>query len=57
MNGTSTTTTTSSLMPYALAAGVLFAAWKFGPAPAKAGAIAVAAVIVAKHVPYVNQVI
>ena len=47
---------TSTLMPYALAAGILYAAYKFGPATVKAGAIAVGAVIVAKHVPYLNTV-
>lgn len=47
----------SKIMPYALAGGILFAAYKFGPAQVKAGAIAVAAVIVAKQVPYVNNVI
>lgn len=40
-----------------LAAAVLFGAYKFGTPTIRAGAVAVAAVIVAKQVPYVNQVI
>lgn len=46
----------NNLMPFALAAGILYAGYKFGPAPVKAGAVAVAAVIVAKRIPYVNTV-
>ncbi len=39
----------------AISAGILFAAYKFGPSWAKAGALAVAAVAVAKRVPYVQD--
>mgnify|MGYP000555973162 CR=1 FL=1 len=45
------------MMKLGIAAGVLFAAYKFGPAWAKAGAMAVAAGIVAKRVPYVKDVL
>lgn len=41
----------------ALAAGVLFAAYKFGGSYGKAGAISVAAMIVAKRLPYVQNVV
>lgn len=47
--------TTDNLQNLAISAGILFAAYKFGPAVVKAGAIAVAAVIVAKNIPYVNS--
>jgi hypothetical protein len=45
------------MMKYGIAAGALFAAWKFGPAMVKGGAIAVAAVMVAKKLPYVKDVL
>lgn len=45
----------SQLMNLAIAGGILFAAYKFGPGVAKAGALAVAATIVAKQVPYVKD--
>ena len=41
----------------AIAAAILFAAYKFGPAVVKGGAVAVAAVIVANRVPYVKDVL
>lgn len=41
----------------AIAGAVLFAAYKYGPGWAKAGALAVAAGIVAKRVPYVKDVL
>ncbi len=47
----------AELMKYGIAAAVLFAAYKFGPAAVKAGAIAVGAVIVANRVPYVKDVL
>ncbi len=47
----------SLLMRLAIAGGILFAAHKFGNGPVKGGAVAVAAVIVAKQVPYVNTLI
>lgn len=43
------------MMKLAIAGAIVFAAYKFGPAPVRAGALAVAAVIVAKRVPYVNE--
>jgi hypothetical protein len=47
----------ADLMKYGIAAGVLFAAYKFGPSVVKAGAVAVAAVAIARRVPYVNAVV
>lgn len=41
----------------AIAGGILFAAYKFGPKEVQAGAVAVAAVMVAKQIPYVQDVI
>lgn len=38
-------------------AALIFAAYKFGPAPVRAGAVAVAAVMVAKRLPYVGEVV
>lgn len=43
-------------MKYAIAAAILFAANKYGSGMVKGGAIAVAAVIVAKRLPYVKDV-
>jgi hypothetical protein len=42
-------------MNLGIAAGILFAAYKFGPAPAKMGAVAVAAVIIGGQIPYVKD--
>jgi len=39
----------------AIAGGIVFAAWKFGDATVKGGAVAIAAVIVAKQIPYVKD--
>lgn len=47
----------SDLMKYGIAAGILFAGYKFGGKMGAAAAVAVGAVIVAKRVPYLNQVI
>lgn len=47
----------ADLMKYGIAAGVLFAAFKYGNAQVRGGAIAVAAVAVAKRVPYVGEVL
>jgi hypothetical protein len=47
----------SQMMKLGIAGGILFAAYKFGPSWAKAGAMAVAAGIVAKQVPYVKDVV
>lgn len=40
-----------------IAGALLFAAWKFGPAPVRAGALAVAAGVIAKRVPYIKDVL
>ncbi len=47
----------SDLMKLAIAGGILFGAYKYGNAMVKAGALAVAAGIVAKRVPYVKDVL
>lgn len=46
----------SDLMKYAIAGGILFAGYKYGNGMVKAASVAVAAVIVAKRVPYVSEV-
>lgn len=45
------------LKKLAIAGGILFAAYKYGNPMMKAGALAVAAGVVAKRVPYLNQVL
>lgn len=47
----------ADLMKYGIAAAILFAATKYGNGMVKGGAIAVAAVIVAKRLPYVKEVL
>jgi hypothetical protein len=47
----------ADMMKLAIAGGILFGAYKFGPSWAKAGALAVAAGVVAKRVPYVKDVL
>lgn len=47
----------SDMMKLAIAGSILFVAYKFGPGYVKAGALAVAAGIVAKRVPYVQEVL
>jgi hypothetical protein len=47
----------ADMMKLAIAGGILFGVYKFGPTWAKAGAMAVAAGIVAKQVPYVKDVV
>jgi hypothetical protein len=47
----------SDLMKYGIAAGILFAAYKYGNAMTKGAAIAVGSMIVAKRVPYLNAVL
>lgn len=47
----------ATLTKYAVAGGILFAAFKFGGSMGKAAAIAVGAVVVAKRVPYLNTVV
>lgn len=49
--------TSDDLKKLAFAGAILFAAYKFGPGWAKAGALAVAAGVVAKRVPYVKEVL
>jgi hypothetical protein len=46
-----------NLMKLAIAGGILFAAYKWGPGPVKAGALALAAVAIGKRTPYLNEVI
>jgi hypothetical protein len=47
----------AEMMKYGIAAGALFAAYKFGPAALKGAAVAVAAVAIARRVPYVKEVL
>lgn len=47
--------TSTEIQSLAIAGALLFAAYKFGPAAVKGGAVAVAAVIVAKRVPYLSE--
>lgn len=56
-NKPSETMNTEDLKKLAIAGAILFAAYKFGPGWAKAGALAVAAGVVAKRVPYVKDVL
>lgn len=48
---------TSKLMSIAIAAGIVWAAYKFGNGPVKGAALGVAGVIVARNVPYVQDVL
>jgi hypothetical protein len=45
------------LMTFGIAAGILFAAYKFGNTEVRTGAVAVAAVLVARQIPYLNQIV
>lgn len=47
----------AEMMKLAIAGGILWAAYKYGNAMVKGGAIAVAAGVVAKRVPYVKDVL
>lgn len=47
--------TQQQMMDLAIAAGILFAAYKYGTAEVKTGAVAIAATIVAKKIPYVKD--
>lgn len=49
--------TQADITKLALAGGILFAAFKFGPPMVKAGAVAVAAGVIAKRVPYLRDVL
>ncbi|QXZ10958.1 hypothetical protein KUF54_07125 [Comamonas sp. Y33R10-2] len=48
--------TSADMTKLAIAGGILFAAYKWGNGLMKAGAVAVAAGVVAKRVPYVKDV-
>jgi hypothetical protein len=54
---TEETMTQADMTKLAIAGGILFAAFKFGPPMVKAGAVAVAAGVIAKRVPYVKDVL
>lgn len=47
----------ATLTKYAIAGAILFAGFKYGNSMVKGGAVAVAAVAIAKRVPYVNEVL
>jgi len=47
----------AELTKLAIAGGILFAAYKYGNGMVKAGALAVAAGMIAKRVPYVKDVL
>lgn len=49
--------TQAEMMKLAIAGGILWAAYKYGNSMVKGGAIAVAAGVVAKRVPYVKDVL
>lgn len=46
--------TTDQMKSLGIALGLCFAAYKFGPPVAKAAALSIGAVIIAKRVPYVS---
>ncbi|MBI1623919.1 MULTISPECIES: hypothetical protein [Comamonas] len=48
--------TSAEMTKIAIAGGILFAAYKYGNGLIKAGAVAVAAGVIAKRVPYVKDV-
>jgi hypothetical protein len=45
------------LKKLAIPAGLVFAAYKFGPASIKGAAVAIGAIMVAKQLPYVKDVL
>ncbi len=49
--------TQADMMKYGIAAAILFAAYKYGNGMSKAASVAVAATIVAKRIPYLNEVL
>ena len=49
--------TQADLTKLAIAGGILFAAYKYGNGMVKAGALALAAGVVAKRIPYVRDVL
>lgn len=48
---------TSQITKLGIAAGIVFAAYKFGNGVVRAGAVSIAAVIAAKQIPYINEMI
>jgi len=48
---------TAKLTSLGIALGIVYAAFKFGNAPIKGAAVSIAAIMVAKQIPYVNQYI
>jgi hypothetical protein len=46
-----------ALMKYGIAAAILFGAYKYGNGMVKAGALAIAAGVVAKRTPYLQDVL
>ena len=49
--------TQAELMKYAIAGGIIFAAYKYGNSMVKGGAIAIAAVAVGARLPYVKDIL
>lgn len=47
----------ATLMKYGIAAAIAFAAWKFGGTYGKAGAVAVASLVIARRTPYLKEVL
>jgi hypothetical protein len=47
----------ADLMKYGIAAGILWAAYKYGGAQGKVAAVAIGSVAVAKRLPYVQNVL
>ena len=49
--------TQDEMMKFAIAGAILFAGFKFGNGVIKAGSLAIAATVIAKQIPYLNQVV
>jgi hypothetical protein len=47
----------ADLMKYGIAAAAIFAAYKYGNGLTKGAAVAVGAIVVAKRIPYVKEVL
>jgi hypothetical protein len=56
-NKENTQMTQADMMKLGIAGAILFAAYKYGNGLVKAGAVAVAAGVVAKRIPYVKDVL
>lgn len=54
---TGETAMSEDLKKLAIAVAILFAGWKYGNGPVKAGALAVAAGIAAKRIPFIKDVL